>query len=78
MDNLIVHNMVEKLNNKYIKLWWDTDKCFPIFGEEISLKEKILREKHMNKFLNDLFSHLKKCPKNEDEQVDWRNTLWSM
>ena len=43
MNNLIVNNMVEKLMDKYIKLWWDTDKSSPIFGEEISLKEKILR-----------------------------------
>jgi hypothetical protein len=78
MDSLIVYNIVEKLKDKYIKLWWDTDKCFPGFNTEINLKEKILREKHMNKFLNDLFSHLKKCPKNENEKVDWKNTLWAM
>jgi len=78
MNNLVVYNIVEKLKDKYIKLWWDTDKCFPSFNAEISLKEKILREKHMNKFLNDLFSHLKKCPKNENERVDWKNTLWAM
>jgi len=78
MDNLDVYNMVKKLKNKYIKLWWDTDKCFPIFSEEINIKEKILREKHMNKFLTDLFSHLKTCPKNKDQRVDWRNILWSM
>ena len=77
MDNLIVHNMVEKLKDKYIKLWWDTDKYFPVFDKEFNLKEKILREKHMNKFLNNLFSHLKKCPKNEGERDDWKNTLWS-
>ena len=78
MDRIIIRNIVEKLKDKYIKLWWNTDKSFPIFKKEIGLKEKILREKHMNKFLNDLFSHLKKCPKNEDERVDWRNTLWSI
>jgi hypothetical protein len=78
MDNLVVYKMVGKLKNKYIKLWWDADKSFPDFSEEISLKEKMLGEEHMNKFLNDLFSHLKKCPESEDERVDWRNTLWSM
>ncbi|MBK5241704.1 hypothetical protein [Clostridium sp.] len=31
----------------------------------------------MSKFLNDLFSHLKKCPENEYDRVKWRNTLWS-
>lgn len=78
MDNSVVYNMVGKFKNKYIKLWWDTDKCFPIFGQEIGLKEKILRERHMNKFLNDLFSHLKECPKDETQRVDWKNNLWSM
>jgi len=78
MDKLVVCRNVEKLNDKYIKLWWNTDKCSPLLGEEISLKEKILREKHMNKFLNDLFSHLKKCPDNDDNRTAWRNTLLTM
>jgi hypothetical protein len=78
MDSIIVSNMVKKLKYKYIKLWWDTDKCSPVFSQEISFKEKIIREKHMNKFLNDLFSHLQECPKDENQRVDWRNTLWSM
>jgi hypothetical protein len=78
MDNSVVYNMVEKFKNKYIKIWWNTDKCFPIFGQEIGLKEKILRERHMNKFLSDLFSHLKECPKDETQRVDWKNSLWSM
>lgn len=50
MDSVVVHNMVEKLKDKYIKLWWDTDKRFLIFKEEIGLKEKMLRENHMNNF----------------------------
>ncbi|HEY8890641.1 MAG TPA: hypothetical protein VIM70_10330 [Clostridium sp.] len=78
MDNLILSNIVEKFKEKNIKSWWNTDKCFPTLKVEISFKEKILQEKHMNKFLNDLFFHLKKCPKNENEQADWRNILWSM
>ena len=78
MDKLIVHNLVENLKDKYTKLWWATDKCFPTFSEEISFKEKFLRERHMNKFLNDLFSHLKKCPNNEVERVAWKTALWSM
>jgi len=67
--------MIEKLKNKYMKLWWNTNKCFPVLGEEISIKEKILREKHMNMFLNDLFSHLKKCPEVEGPRANWKNTL---
>ncbi|MGH4122713.1 MAG: hypothetical protein ACREV6_07275 [Clostridium sp.] len=78
MGNFVVCNMVKKLKGKYMKLWWDTDKCSPIFNEEISFKEKIIREKLMNKFLNTLFSHLKKCPKDEKDRADWRNTLWTM
>lgn len=79
MNNYLgVYTMIEKLKNKYIKLWWATDKSFPVLSEEINLKEKILRERHMNKFLNDLFSHLRQCPKKEDQRVNWRNTLWSM
>lgn len=78
MYKLDVCNNAEKLKNKYIKLWWNTDKSFHILGEEINLKEKILREKQMNKFLNDLFSNLKKCPDNEDNKAAWKNTLWSM
>lgn len=78
MEKLFIYNMVENLKYKYIKFWWDTDKADPNWGKEISLKEKILREKNMNIFLNDLFSHLKKCPENEDEQLDWKSDLWSM
>lgn len=78
MGNLIVHTMVEKLKNKYIKSWWAIDKTFPVLGKVVSFKEKRIRESHMNKFLNDLFSHLKQCPENENQQVDWRNTLWCM
>ncbi|MBU3146051.1 hypothetical protein [Clostridium sp. CF012] len=78
MDNLVVYNTVDKLKNKYIKLWWNTDKCSPIFSKENSFKEKFIREKLMNKFLNDLFSHLKACPKEENQQIDWRTTLWSL
>ncbi|MDV3427802.1 MAG: hypothetical protein LIR50_12380, partial [Bacillota bacterium] len=78
MGKMDSNNNMEKLKGKYIKLWWDTDKSFPALSEEISLKEKILREKHMNKFLNDLFSNLKKCPDNEDKRTAWRNTLWEM
>lgn len=78
MNNLVVYNIVEKLKDKYTKLWWSTDKFFPDFKVEISFKEKLLREKHMNKFLSDLFSHLKKCPKIEENRADWKNTLWSM
>jgi hypothetical protein len=78
MSNLTVCIIVEKLKNKYIKFWWNTDKSFPLFTKEISFKEKLLRERHMNKFLNDLFSHLKKCPETEDERVVWKSTLWSM
>ena len=78
MNNLVVYNIVEKLKDKYTKLWWNTNKCFPSFNVEISFKEKLLREKHMNKFLSDLFSHLKKCPKIEEERADWKNALWSM
>jgi len=70
--------MIEKLKNKYMKLWWNTDKSFPVLGEEISIKEKIIREKHMNLFLNDLFSHLKKCPEIQELRANWKNTLWSM
>lgn len=78
LNSSSVQNMVKNLNNKYIKLWWDTDKCFPGFVQEITFKEKILREKHMNKFLNDLFSHLKECPKDVAQRASWKNTLWSM
>ena len=78
MDRIVVYNMVVKLKDIYIKLWWNTSKCFPVFGEEISLKEKIFKEKQMNQFLNGLFSHLKQCPKNADERAVWRNVLWSM
>ncbi|MBU3190925.1 hypothetical protein K9O30_15830 [Clostridium bowmanii] len=78
MDSLVICNTVEKLKDKCTKLWWDTDKFSPIFSEEINLKEKILKERAMNKFLSDLFSHLKNCPENENTQVEWRNTLWSM
>lgn len=78
MNNLVVYKIVKNLKVKYIDLWWNTNKAFPSFDTEISFKEKILREKHMNKFLSDLFSHLKNCPKYEDERVDWRNTLWAM
>ncbi|MGV8982182.1 hypothetical protein [Clostridium sp.] len=78
MDNLLLCNTVEKLKDKCIKLWWSTNKCSPIFSEKISFKEKILKEKAMNKFLSDLFSHLKKCPENESHRVIWRNSLWTM
>ena len=78
MNNLVVYTMVEKLKDKYMNLWWATNKRFPVFTKEITFKEKFLNERHMNKFLSDLFSHLKQCPKNENMRVDWRNTLWSM
>ena len=78
MNNLVVCNMVEKLKDKYIKLWWNTDKSFPVFKQQYNFREKLLGEKQMNKFLNDLFSHLKKCPKVEEEQGTWKNTLWAM
>lgn len=78
MDNFIVHEMIEQLKCKYIKLWWNTDKGFPVLGEEISRKEKIKQEKHMNQFIDDFFSHLKQCPKNKDLQAAWKNTLWSL
>jgi len=32
----------------------------------------------MNKFLDDLFAHLKQCPEIEEQRGDWQNTLWSM
>lgn len=78
MNSLVVYNMVEKLKYKYMKLWWSTNKCFPALSGTFSLKEKFLKEKHMNKFLNDLFTHLKQCPKDENQQVAWRVTLWDM
>jgi hypothetical protein len=78
LNSSLVHHMVDKFKHKYIQLWWDTDKCFPILGAEISFREKILREKHMNKFLSELFSHLKECPKDETHRGAWKNTLWSM
>ncbi|WP_148568681.1 hypothetical protein [Acetobacterium bakii] len=78
MENLSVDTMIKKLKIKYIRRWWDTDKYFPVLGKEISIQEKIVREKSMNKFLNDLFSHLKQCPEKEDQRADWKNTLWSM
>jgi hypothetical protein len=75
MSNLDVYTMVEKLKNKYMKLWWTTDKSFPSFDNEINFKDKIINERNMNKFLNDLFLQLKECPKNQREE--WRATLWS-
>nr|WP_320023984.1 hypothetical protein [uncultured Acetobacterium sp.] len=33
------------------------------------------REKCMNQFINDLFSNLKQCPKNKDQQMVWKNNL---
>ncbi|MEO1815767.1 MAG: hypothetical protein ABGU93_09290 [Acetobacterium sp.] len=78
MDNFVVDEMIEKLKCKYIKRWWSTDKCFPVLGEEISIKEKMIREKEMNQFINDLFSHLKQCPKNKDQQTAWKNSLWAL
>ncbi|MGV8906181.1 MAG: hypothetical protein ACOH15_06250 [Acetobacterium sp.] len=70
--------MIEKFKNKYMKCWWNTNKSFPVLGKEISIKEKILREKQMNIFLNDLFSHLKKCPEIEEQRAIWKNALWSL
>lgn len=75
MENSMVHDMIEQLKGKYIKAWWNTDKCFPVLGEEISIKEKIKREKAMNQFIKDLFSHLKQCPQNKDLQTAWKNSL---
>ena len=75
MDNFVVAEMIEQLKYKYLKLWWSTDKCFPVLGEEISIKEKIRQEKCLNQFINDLFSQLKQCPKNKDQQAAWKNTL---
>jgi hypothetical protein len=77
MSNLDVYTMVEKLKNKYMNLWWATDKSFPSFNNEINLKDKIINERNMNKFLNDLFLQLKECPKNKNEREEWRITLWS-
>ncbi|MBU4439841.1 MAG: hypothetical protein KJ779_09750, partial [Firmicutes bacterium] len=78
LDNFVVHEMIEKFKHKYMKLWWNTDKGFPVLGEEISIKEKKTREKLMNQFTNELFLQLKQCPKNEAQRVNWKNTLWSM
>lgn len=78
MDNIVVYEMIEKLKCKYIKRWWSTDKCFPVLGEEISSKEKMIREKGMDQFINDLFFHLKQCPTNKDQQTAWKNTLWAL
>ncbi|MDO9492737.1 hypothetical protein [Acetobacterium sp.] len=78
MDNLVVDEMIEKLKCENIKRWWSTDKCFPVLGEEISIKEKMTREKDMNQFINDLFLHLKQCPKNKDLQTAWKNNLWAL
>ncbi|WP_373482207.1 hypothetical protein [Acetobacterium sp.] len=78
MDNFVVDEMIEKLKCKNIKRWWSTDKCFPVLGEVISIKEKRIREKDMNQFINDLFSHLKQCPKKKDLQTAWKNTLWAL
>jgi hypothetical protein len=78
LDNLVVDEMIEKLKCENIKRWWSTDKCFPVLGEEISIKEKMTREKDMNQFINDLFLHLKQCPKNKDLQTAWKNNLWAL
>ena len=78
MDNLAVRTTIEKLRHKYMELWWNTDKSFPVLGEEISVKEKILREKHTNMFLNDLFYHLKQCPETDEQRANWKNALWTM
>ena len=78
MNNFIVQEMIEQLKGRYIKWWWKTDKCFPVLGEKISLKEKIKREKELNQFINNLFSHLKQCPKNKDLLTDWKNALWTL
>ena len=78
MDNFVVHEKIEKLKCKYIKRWWSTDKGFPVLGEEISSKEKMIREKSMDQFINDFFSHLKQCPKNKDLQTAWKNSLWAL
>ena len=78
MDNFVVDEMIEKLKCKYIKRWWSTDKCFPVLGDEISIKEKMIREKDMNQFINDFFSHLKQCPENKELQTAWKNSLWTL
>ncbi|MBC3796234.1 hypothetical protein [Acetobacterium tundrae] len=78
LNDLTVHEMMEELKHKYIKLWWTTSKCFPALGAEISMNEKKTREKMMNQFTDALFSLLKQCPKNEAQRVDWKNRLWLM
>lgn len=78
LDNFMVHEKIEKLKCKYIKRWWSTDKCFPVLGDEISSKEKMIREKSMDQFINDFFSHLKQCPKNKELQMAWKNSLWAL
>lgn len=78
LDNFVVHEMIEKLKHKYMKLWWNTNKSFPVLDEEISVKEKKMHEKITNQFTNELFSHLKQCPKNEAQRVEWKNALAAM
>jgi hypothetical protein len=78
MSDLIVNKSVENLKNKYIEFWWNTEKTFPAFQEEISFREKLLRERHMNQFLKSLFSELKQCPENEADRIPWKESIWAM
>lgn len=78
MDNYVVHEMIEKLKHKYMKLWWNTDKDFPVLGEESSIREKKIHEKMMNQFTDALFLKLKQCPKDEGQRVAWKDSLMTM
>lgn len=73
-----IDDIIKDFKYKYSKLWWDTEKDFPQFGNKIGLKEKLLKERRMNKFINTLFYHLKKCPEDKIEQDIWRDQLWEM
>lgn len=78
MSSIVVSKSVEDLKNKYIKAWWDSEKTFPPFKEEIGFKEKFVRERQMNRFLKSLFTQLEQCPQNETDQIPWRESLWTM
>lgn len=66
---------IDSFKEVYIKTWWQCESILPDLGEKYDSKTKRLKEKDMNKFMNDIYNSIINFPGEEEKRTKWREEV---
>lgn len=75
LKKIKVDELVVDLKSSYMRLWWNANTSLPQLDMKVGDKEKLYREKVMNRFIDRTADQFKTFPDSEQQRITWREAM---